>query len=192
MSGYCGKCDLWDSLVMIGKVNDECTDWSNIKIYQTKEDSYFNGYSWNNVELLNIKCLKDLLPYAPFIPILMSHCKDCYTVYIPEKSYIDIMEEERLQWITKDILKIYKKLKKEHKSITQEEVLKNLSYLCSNEDTVKEIIKRVIEHPNSFKTDDIRVYICNFYRDRWKEDMIKYGYSEKESYEWCYNNRKIW
>ena len=32
MSEFCGKCDLWDSLVNIRKITDDY-DWDKVKIY---------------------------------------------------------------------------------------------------------------------------------------------------------------
>ena len=193
MSKYCGKCDLWDSLVMIRKANDENTNWSNIKIYQTTEDSYFDEHGWNNVKLLDIKCLKDLLPYAPFITSIMGYSEGKYTVYIPHKSYIDVMEEERLVWVAKDAKKVYHRCKRQKREYNVEDVANEITYFgWEVEDYVLEVVKRVKAHPYSFKLDGIRVPICEIYREYLYNDMIDMGYTEYEAYEWCWNGNKVW
>ena len=189
MSKYCGKCDLWDLLVMIRGVNYETTDWDKIKIYQISDDSTFDEDGWHNVELLDIKCLKDLLPYAAYIVGMANGNGDKYTAYIGTESYVREMERERIEWAVRNVRGVYNKCKREGKefdiSMLEDDIWLSTSLHA-------EIAKRMKEHPTSFKTDGLKVHICEYYKASLYDDMIKEGYSENEAYEWCYNNKKTW
>ena len=189
MSKYCGKCDLWDSLVMIREVNDETTDWDKIKIYQINDDSCFDEDGWHNVELLDIKCLKDLLPYAAYIVGMAFGNGDKYTAYIGTESYVQEMERERIEWAIRDVKRVYDKCKREGKEF---DISMLKDDIWSSTSLHTEIAKRMAEHPTSFKIDDLKILICEYYKASLYDDMIKEGYSENEAYEWCYNNKKAW
>jgi hypothetical protein len=189
MSQYCGKCDLWDSLVMIKEVNDETTDWGNIKICQISDDSYFDENGWNNVGLLDIKCLKDLLPYAAYIVNMVSWGKDYCIVYIGAESYVQQMERKKIEWAVRDLKCIYRKYKRKKIDFNVDDML---SEIWNPSELDKQVAQRIMEHPTSFKTDDLKVLICEYYKANLYDDMIKEGYSENEAYEWCYNNKKTW
>ena len=189
MSKYGGKCDLWDSLVSIRELDDDSTDWDKIKIYQITEDSYFNETGWHNTELPDIKCLKDLLPYAAYMVGMAYGEKDYYVCYIGRESYVTTMEKERIEWAVKDVRRIYNKCKRKKIEFTQAVVMANV-YNSSMLHT--EIFKRMKAHPTSFKTDGLRVPICEYYKAELSDDMIKMGYTVEEAFEWCYNSKKIW
>ena len=189
MSKYCGKCDLWDLLVMIREVNDETTDWDKIKIYQINDDSTFDENGWNNVELLDIKCLKDLLPYAAYIVNMASWGKDYCIVYIGTESYAQQMERKRIEWAVRDLKCIYRKYKRKKIDFNVDDMLREI---WNPSELDKQVAQRIMEHPTSFKTDGLKVLICEYYKANLYDDMIKEGYSENEAYEWCYNNKKTW
>lgn len=178
---------------MSKEVNDETTDWGNIKICQISDDSYFDENGWNNVELLDIKCLKDLLPYAAYIVNMASWSKDYCIVYIGTESYVQKMEQERIEWAARDAKKVYDRCKRQKKEYNVEDVAREITYPDQEvEDYVFEIVKRIKAHPYSFKLNDISVPICKYYKYNLYDDMIKMGYSQDEAYEWCYNNIKTW
>ena len=191
MSVYCGKCDLWDSLVMIGKSNDETTDWSKIKIYQHTDESYFDKDGFHGDQLLDIKCLKDLLPYAAFLKSMAYGDKDgTYICHISKRSFIDTEEEEHLTWYLKDVQRLYKGCKRKKIEFTEEYVLKELKW--ANKDIIKTLFYRVKEHPYSANVEGLHDNLHQHYRKRLEEDMIKAGYTPKQAYEWVYNNNKTW
>ena len=66
MSLYSGKCDVYDSLVMIREV----TDFSKIKIYRHVGE----------IVPLRIDSQKDLVPFYPFLTPMMVGDKDGATV----------------------------------------------------------------------------------------------------------------
>ena len=74
---------------MIRKVNDE-TDWSKIKIYQHTPETYFDEKGWHGDKLLDIKSVKDLLPYGAFIVGMAYGNQDgIYICHIGERSFVD-------------------------------------------------------------------------------------------------------
>ena len=66
MSKYSGKCDIYDSLIMIREMNKD-SDWSKVKIKQYTNELDENGY--HKVKELKINSLKDVVPYFPFIEV---------------------------------------------------------------------------------------------------------------------------
>ena len=95
MSKYCGKCDVWDTLIMIHELNDTDTDWSKIKVTQYTKDSDFD---WDKKERVNVKeinfnSVKDVLKYAPYLIASGSFNKGKIDIFITEKSYLDELED---------------------------------------------------------------------------------------------------
>lgn len=197
MSKYCGKCDLWDSLVMIGEVSDD-SNWNNIDVYQLTEDSFFDSDGWHNTNKLEIHSIKDLIPYAPFISCLSMGQKNdgdiIRTDYIGNKSFIDIEENERFEWVIRDARRICKSYKRKGEELSLDELVNKVTLWRTSEEYIKIICERVLAHPYAkhIKTDNLHTEIHNMYRKIWYNDMIGYGYSKEEAYQWCYHNNKTW
>lgn len=197
MSEYCGKCDLWDSLVMIRDYNDESA-WDKITIYQLTDDSEFTPTGWTNMSHLKVKSLKDLIPYAPYVPAMSFGNGDSVVYVIGQKSFITIEEEERFGWAIKYAQRICKSFKRKHEELTLEELTSKVGYFYSCRDDIPDwvvkICERVLEHPYSkcIKIDDLSNPFHNYYRQNLYNDMIKYGYTEHEAHEWVYNGNKAW
>lgn len=192
MSVFSGKCDLWDSLVMIREVNDETTDWSKIKIYQHTDESYFDETGFRNCQLLDIKCLKDLLPYAAFLTgAAYGNADGTYICYIGRRSFIDTEEEERFTWDLNEIKKLYRRCKRKKIEFTEDYVLNELSWI-TNKEPIKTLFYRVKEHPYSANVEGLHDNLHQYYRKKLEEDMIEAGYTPEQAYEWVYHNNKTW
>jgi len=192
MSVFSGKSDLWDSLVMIRESNDETTDWSKIKIYQHTDESYFDKEGFHGDQLLDIKCLKDLLPYAPFLIGMSYGDKDGnYIAHISSRSFVDEEEEERFTWYLDEVKKLYRRCKRKKIEFTEEYVLEQLSWLRDTK-TVSEFYRRVKEHPTSAKFTGLHDGIHQYYRKQLAEAMVEAGYTQEQTDEWVYNNNKTW
>ena len=192
MSEFSGKCDLWDSLVMIRESNDETTDWSKIKIYQHTDESYFDEKGFHGDQLLDIKCLKDLLPYAAFLTSMAYGNQDgTYICHIGKRSFIDTEEEERFTWYLKDIQKLYRRCKRKKIEFTEEYVMDKMHW-WSDKDAIKTLFYRVKEHPYSANVKGLHDDMHQYYRKRLEEDMIKAGYTSEQAHEWVYHNNKTW
>ena len=108
MSKYCGKCDLWDTLVDIHELDDN-SDWSKVYIYQ-------------NNKRLNINSLKDLIKYAPYIIGSMSFSKKTgeYHINICDESYIT----ERYRLIEDESNTIMLELENYHRDVWYKDMIK--------------------------------------------------------------------
>ncbi len=177
---------------MIREVNDETTDWSKINIYQYAPGSYFDETGIHGCELLDIKCLRDLLPYAAFIVGMAYGNHDgTYICYIGGKSFIDEEEEEHFTWYLKQIQRLYKRCKRKKIEFTEEYVLEQLSWVI-DKDIIKTLFYRVKEHPYSANVEGLHDNLHQYYRKKLEEDMIKTGYTPEQAYEWVYHNNKTW
>ena len=177
---------------MIRESNDETTDWSKIKIYQHTEESYFDEEGFHGDQLLDVKCLKDLLPYAAFLTSMSYGNQDgTYICHIGSRSFIDLEEEERFMWYLKEIKKLYRRCKRKKIEFTEEYVQKELSWI-SDKKTISEIYKRVKEHPTSANVKGLHDNFHQYYRRELAEDMVKAGYTQEQADEWVYNNNKTW
>ena len=195
MSMFCGKCDLWDSLVMIREINDE-SDWSKIKIYQHTPDTYFDETGLHGDILLDIKCLKDLLPYAAHLIGMSYGDKDGnYIAHISSRSFVDEEEEERFTWILDDIKKIYRRCKRKKIPFELEDVIKELVWQYDSENmkkAVETLFNRVKEHPCTKDISGLHDNMHQYYRKRLYEDMVEAGYTEDQAHEWVYHHNKTW
>lgn len=189
MSKFSGKCDLYDILISIKQMNDN-SDWSKVKINMYIDE--LDEYGYNKYVPLNINCIKDLVPYFPFIETSAADNKDVYTCLIGKYSFVYLEEQEQLKRILKRAQKEYRKCKKNKEEFIIEEVSKKIMPFGIINENIIEICKRVKEHPYSTKLNDLHTPLHNHFRNDLMEEMIKYGYTKEQAYEWCYNNTKIW
>lgn len=188
MSEYSGKCDLWDSLVMIREANDD-TDWNKIKIYRHTPETEFTAQGFINEEKLEIHSLKDLIPYAPYLVCASYGDSDGnYVAHISRKSFVDSEEAEHLDWMLKEWKKRYNRCRRKKIDFNPEDYINDSFY----KDIELEIGRRVKEHPSSAKTDGMHLPLCKYYRERLIDDMIKYGYTKDEAESWVYSGIKKW
>ena len=185
MSEFSGKCDLYDSLIMIRNKKDD-KDWSKIKIYQKDKKG--------EKVLLPINNYKDFIPYAAFIMgVAYGNQDGTYIAYIGEKSYVDLENEERAILNYKYAKRIYMKSKRNNMPIDALSLAKKITYCGQPEETTIEICKRIIEHPYK-KHDTIGLYynMYTFYKTKLMEEMTQVGYTEEQAKLWCFENKKTW
>mgnify|MGYP003298753590 CR=1 FL=1 len=108
MSIFSGKCDLYDGLVMIGKMTDE-SDFSKLELRKYTELSKLNleTFTFENLEQINVTCIKDLIPYYPFLECISCFSDGYKRIIISERSFIDSEEEEWLLTKVKYIIRYY-------------------------------------------------------------------------------------
>lgn len=142
--------------------------------------------------LLDIKSIKDLLPYAAFLVGAAGGNKDgFYTAHIGSRSFVDQEEEERFAWYLRDVKKLYRRCKRKKIEFTEEYVQKELSWV-SDKTMISEIYRRVKEHPTSANVKGLHDNLHQYYRRRLAEEMVKAGYTQEQADEWVYNNNKTW
>lgn len=143
-------------------------------------------------KLLDIKCLKDLIPYGAFLIGMGYGDKNGnHIVRIGSRSFVDREEEERFTWHLDQVKKIYRRCKRKKIEFTEEYVQKELSWI-SNKEAISEFYKRVKEHPCTKDVSGVHSNIHQHYRNELVETMKEFGYTQEQADEWVYHNNKTW
>ena len=180
MSNFSGVCDLFDNIIDINGT----TDFSKVHIYIGEHP----------IEL-RIDSQKDLIPYYPFVAGLSNYYngEQWYSIG-NEPSYVH--EERRmLETDMRYIQRTYRRFKCQKKEITVESLAeKCMSSLWNwrrNEDTLKKLIKRVIDAKGkdvNFK--DLQLDYSQCFRKKLYNEMINNGYPHLVALKWCYGFEK--
>lgn len=174
MSVFSGKCDLYDSMVMIPN-NTIDEEIANTKIYIN-----------NSPVPLDIKSEKDASAFYPFVPYLQAGGKDFSIYRIGTKSFIDIEEEERLNWKLQRVIRYYKKCKRKKVEFDEKEALKEIGFLSRPSGEELEIVKRVKEYGLKATTEDLHDNMHDYYRKKWYDEMVRLGWKEDQAGCWIY------
>ncbi len=169
MSSYSGKCDLCDSIEIVGmdKFLKEC------EIYTKTSD----------LVPLKIESEKDLVPFYPYLCWLMTNNK----YYLCEDNFINEEENEIKEWYLKEIIKEYKKAKRN-------KVEFNPKYWGGREeiwDSVVEIVRKKGEKTTLEDLEDIHTTMAEVYRKYWYEELIRVGWREDQAFHCAYGLRRF-
>lgn len=173
MSRYSGKCDLFDSFVMIHNYTDEELK-NNVRVYLGKSDTP-----------LKLETIKDLIPYYPHL--ISVGCYDNTerksVIYITSKSFVDIEEQETLEYYLKRILTIYNRCKRKKIEFNIDDVIKEICWTDYNKAVIAELANRVKENGKKATIDGVHLRMHERYREELVREMIKnnidptkYGY----------------
>ena len=167
MSQYCGKCDCYDCL---GDRSDEYLQSSDIYAGDVK---------------LDIKNQKDLMPYYPFIIGISCSSNNRAIIHLTSKSYVDIHEEEILNWYLDVAKKEYRRCKRKKIPYDPDVAVRKIS--CMNTELATVIAKRVESLGNKANIDGLSLGGCtDYYRKQLYNDMIAAGYDKDYAYKWVY------
>lgn len=195
MSVFSGKCDLYDGLIMIGEMTNE-SDFSKLKIRKYTENSYLNEqtFQFENLEDINVTCIKDLVPYYPFIESISCYNDGFRNIILSSRNFVDIEEESHLLYRIKNIKRYLLKCKRNNINPTYEDFCKKFWY--ASDENLYKIYNRVSEHPykkNKLEyIKDIHIDLYNHYRKLLFDEMINNGYTEEQSQKWIYEGIKTW
>ena len=171
MSRYSGKCDLCDSIETVGidKFLKEC------EIY-TKT---------SNLVPLKIESEKDLVPFYPYLCWLKTNNK----YYLCNDNYINEEENEIKEWYLKDIIKEYKKAKRNKTEFNP----KYLGGVNRNKvwDSIVEIVRQKGEKTTLEDLEDIHSTMSEYYRKEWYEELIRVGWREDQAFHCAYGLRRF-
>lgn len=178
-SCFSGRCDLYDSLIEIGKV----TDFSKVHIYIND----------NPVEL-RIDSYKDLIPYFPCIPSIQTHhCDGEYRIWFnSNKPSYRRDEEDLLRIYLRDLTTCYNRLKR-NKCLSLEALVEKYnskySWDSSKDELITELASRLIEAKgirDKVDINDLYLPSGDWFRERLYEEMVNNGWEESVAYRWCY------
>lgn len=173
MSRYSGKCDVYDSFVMIHNYTDEELK-NNVKVYLGKSDTP-----------LKLETMKDLIPYYPHL--ISVGCYDNAerksVIHITSKSFVDIEEQESLEYYLKRIITIYNRCKRKKIEFNVDDVVGQICWMGWNKVAITELANRVKEKGKKATTDGVHLTMHERYRRELVDEMIKnnidpikYGY----------------
>lgn len=173
MSRYSGKCDCYDTLVMIHEYTEEELK-NNVRIY----------VGWC-AEPLHVEKASDLIPYYPYLVDGGSFSKDDRNavIHLSSESFVDMEEQSVLEFYLQQILKIWKKCKRKKIAFQKESVLKEVCLNGWNQSIYEELIERVDKYGKKAMIDGLHLKTHDYYREQLVDEMIKndidpaeYGY----------------
>lgn len=174
MSRFSGKCDVYDSLVMIREVKD----FTKVKIYAAD----------NEVIPLRINSQKDLIPYYPYLTLVMCGDSEGNTViHLSKKSFVDAEEEDILSWRLSELKKYYRRCKRNKVPYDKAEALKLITYFVYNPSSYsEELVNRVAEQGEKATINGIHLPSHDHMRKKLYDEMISAGYPDGVAYRWCF------
>ena len=180
MSMFSGKCDFYDSFVMIG------SDGENGKIIENLKKLKLHIYGNDNRHhRVKSETIKDIAKYYPYLTLIRTWNKDNGDfIILSSDSFIDQEEQEHLGWYIDNVMKYWRKCKRKKKPFVADECVKELKWM--REDLIQVIAERVAKDGDKAEFEDIHLPIHEYYRKLWYEEMIKVGYTEFEAFCWVY------
>lgn len=183
MSIFSGKCDFCDHLWIYGNSEEE------IEELLQKTKAYIHGKDGRNHQI-KMDCMKDAVKYYPYIIGIGSFSKERHYIELSSESFIDSEEKEHLQWDIDDVKAYWRRCKRNKTEFDEDACYQKLKW--RNDDYLKEIISRIARDGNKATFDDIHKPLWEHYRREWYEEMLRYGYSQREAFAWCFNEQKFW
>lgn len=179
MSRFSGKCDFYDGFVEIRCGSDE----EKIKEELKKLKLYVRGKDGRD-HLVKSDTIKDIAKYYPYLEAIACGSNDGFTVILSSDSFIDQEEKEFLTWKIRDVLKWWRKCKRNKKPFDVDECVEKLFWM--NTDQIRTIAERVAKDGEKAEFDDLHNPLHEYYRKRWFEELVRLGYTEREAYNWVY------
>lgn len=149
-----------------------------------------NSKIYHNGELLTIKETKDLVPYYPYIVATSCGDKDGAVIHLSSMDYITIHETEMLDIYLERLKKIYRRCKRKHEEFNIEEVYKREFCGFGERPELRPLVERVAELGNKATYDGIYLNMSEYYRQEWREELLKYEYDAKWIEDWIYKGRR--
>lgn len=181
MSMFSGKCDFYDGFVDIGSNDDKEKILENLK----KLKLYVRGKDGRSHRVKS-DTIKDIAKYYPYLQSVLLYDKDNgYRIYLASDSFIDQEERERIGWYVEDVLKYWRKCKRNKIPFIVDECIEALRWM--NIDMIRVVAERVAKDGNKAEFNDIHDSLHEYYRRKWFEELVRLGYTEREAYDWCFN-----
>lgn len=180
MSRFCGKCDFYDSFVMIG------SDGKHGKLEENLKRLKLHVYGKDGRDhRVKSDTIKDIAKYYPYLESVMCFDKENgYNIYLQSDSFIDQEEREHIEWYIRDVLKYWRKCKRNKKPFIVDECIESLHWM--NDNILRTVAERVAKDGDKAEFDDIHDSLHEYYRREWFKELVRVGYTEFEAYNWCF------
>lgn len=180
MSQFCGKCDFYDSFVMIGSDGKHGKLEENLKRLKL----YVYGKDGRDHRVKS-DTIKDIAKYYPYLESVACYSKESgYNIHLQSDSFIDQEEREHIGWYVRDVLKYWRKCKRNKKPFRVDECIESLHWM--SDDVLRTVAERVAKDGGKAEFDDIHDSLHEYYRREWFEELVRVGYTEFEAYNWCF------
>lgn len=177
MSKYCGKCDVYDTFVMIGERDDD---------YLKRSKFYIRDESGKE-HRVHIQNQTDLIPYYPYLVSSMGSDSESAVCFLSKESFVDTEERTLLQGDLDRVLRYYNKCKRNKIKFDEKEAYKCIVFFEDERPYAKEIVERVKRDGKKASINGIHLNLWEYYRRELYDDMIKAGYNEYQAYKWCFS-----
>lgn len=190
MSLYSGKCDLYDHFMMIGV--DENTTEEDIEKEIQKTDFYIHTKDGKRHHLM-INNIYDLIPYYPYLIGTGAYSKEHSHIELSQRSFVDSEEDEIMSWKMNDLKKMWRKCKRLGVEFNFDYVKEKQGDYLTTDPNYKRLVELIMDKGDKTELNDIYAAnihsrISEYYRNELYETMISSGYSEVESYYWCFGD----
>lgn len=183
MSMFSGKCDFFDSFVAIFCDGED----EKIKERLPKLKLYVYGKDDRNHRVKSDTIL-DIAKYYPYLAAIHTGDKDGNSVYIlSSDSFIDQEEKQFRDYHINDVMKYWRKCKRNKTEFNEEECYQKVKFWSDSEE-LKEIIHRVAVDGPKAEFDDIHYSMWENNRRRWMDELIRLGMDEDKAFQWCFKD----
>lgn len=156
MSKYSGKYDF--------------ADW--IETHGVENIDKVNVYVGDNK--VKVHEYRDIIPYLAHIIVFAGSAKGGQaTVKLSVDSYVDRYEREMLQYAMDDLLRIYRKCKRQKIEFCAEDAVNQISW--HEKDVAMELAKRIEQSGKKANFDGLHIKVCEFYRKHLAKEMMRHG-----------------
>lgn len=193
MNGHASsKCCLEDTIEMRISSND--TYEKDVEEFLSKTKIFLKmSADWKMEDELNLKTYKDVLPYYPRCEGIATFSDGKNTILLSSKPHWRWEELEHYEFIYKEVLRVYNRIKRKKGTLNEEFIYNELSDFYKKEEHIKTMIERVFKSGKKADYSDLRSSTKNsLYRKPLYEEMVRVGYTPSQAYEWVYNNNKTW
>lgn len=160
MSKFSGKCDFYDSIEICG------FDFNKYEVYL--------GHGG---EPLKFAREEDLIPYYPHIIgcSFTNNTEKRSVIYLTSKSWVDIEEEEWLEFVKNQMLKYRRRQKRRREEFNIKEAV-HMATFSSGTDSIYHILaERVRDEGAKASYADLHRPSSEYYRRALVEEMLKHG-----------------
>lgn len=183
MSEFSGKCDFYDSVVMIHCDDDP----GKLEDFLAGTNIYIHGKDRRNHKI-EVRNEKEACLYYPYLTVVaaFNRNENKNTIILSSNSFIDQEEREHIGYYMNDVRKYWNKCKRNKEEFTVEKCVEHFS-MWRNTELYKEIATRFLNNGNKAEFDDLHDNLHERFRRIWFDEMVRLGWSEHEAFNWCFN-----
>lgn len=165
MSKWSGKCDCYDTLIAI----------HNYTLEELQNDVVI--YVGANTEPLHIEKMSDLIPFYPYIICSSFHDNKerKAVIHLTSESYVDREERNSLEFMLKELLRIYNRCKRKKIEFNAEDAIKEVVWNGWNEEAYRELAGRIKLYGKKATTNGVHLKMHEIYRQELVDEMLKNG-----------------